>query len=161
VKRNGNGSGNGVSAFESRLLSWTVAIVTVTGIAYWVMKDLMPRTDPYSVLGHPWQPHALAAHVLVAPVVLFALGLIAREHILGGVRNGRGRGRSGLFSAAVAVPVILSGYLLQVVTAPGARRIVALLHLVSGILFALLFAGHLLTARRRRAAAAAGVPPAS
>jgi len=43
---------------ERSWLSWSVAIVTITGAAYWVMKDLMPRTDPFSVLGHPWQPHA-------------------------------------------------------------------------------------------------------
>jgi hypothetical protein len=51
--------------------------------------------------------------------------------------------------------MVLSGYLLQVVTAPEGRRFLGLLHLVSGLLFALLFVAHLVaTAARRRALAA-------
>jgi len=151
----------GMGAWERACLSWSVATVTITGAAYWIMKDLMPRTDPFSVLGHPWQPHALAAHVLLAPLLVFGLGLIARDHILGGVRNGgrAGNGRSGLITVLLAAPMVTSGYGLQVVTSPGARRWMAVIHLATGLVFAAVFAAHLVAARRRRAAARAGVAP--
>jgi hypothetical protein len=152
----------GLGPVERACLSWSVALATVTGIAYWIMKDLMPRSDPFSVLGHPWQPHALAAHVLIAPVVIFSLGLIAREHIFGGLRKGGrgGNGRSGLATVLLAAPMVASGYLLQVITAPGPRRFAALTHLVTGAVFAACFAAHLVMARRRGRAAAARLSPA-
>jgi hypothetical protein len=142
-----------VAAGERAWLSWSVALAAVTGIAYWIMKDLMPRTDPFSVLGHPWQPHALSAHVLLVPMVIFGLGLIARDHIFAGVRkSGRaGNGRSGLVTVLLAAPMVASGYLLQVFTSPGMRRWTALVHLGTGVVFAACFLAHLVVARRRRA----------
>lgn len=142
---------------ERRLLFVSVSATALTGITVWVMKDLLPRRDPFSVLGHPWQPHVLAAHLLIAPAVVFALGLIAREHIVHGWRygrNGDGR-RSGLLTVLWALPMILSGYLLQVVTGDLLRRLLSVGHLVSGLLFTALFLGHLVRAWRRRSAAAA------
>jgi hypothetical protein len=151
-----------VSRFERLLLDLSIALSSVTGAVYFVMKEWMRPRDPFSVLGHPWQPHVLAAHVLAGPAVVFALGLIARDHIVERIVSGKpatGR-RTGLFITSLALPMVLSGYLLQVVTAPAGRRILALLHLVSGLLFALLFVGHLAaTAARRRALAARGGVP--
>jgi hypothetical protein len=145
-----------VTRFERLLLDLSIGLSTLTGAVYYVMKEWMRPRDPFSVLGHPWQPYVLAAHVLVGPLVVFALGLIAREHIVERIVSGRpqtGR-RTGLFISSLALPMVVSGYLLQVVTAPAGRRFLSLLHLVSGLLFALLFVGHLLaTAARRRAAA--------
>ena len=140
---------------ERRLLYVSVSATAITGVTVWIMKDLLPRRDPFSVLGHPWQPHILAAHLLIAPAVVFALGLIAREHIVQGWRfgtNGDGR-RTGLMTVLWALPMILSGYLLQIVTGDTPRRLLSLGHLVSGALFTALFAGHLVRAWRRRAAA--------
>ena len=143
-----------MSRFERWLLNISIAVSTCTGIAYFVMRDFMRRSDPFTVLGHPWQPHVLALHLLAGPWVVFALGLIAREHILERARNSRaGRGRrSGLITIGLAVPMILSGYILQVLTSSSGRRFTGLFHLVSGAGFALLFVGHLWRAARRRGA---------
>jgi len=142
---------------ERRLLYVSVSATALTGVTVWVMKDLLPRRDPFSVLGHPWQPHILAAHLLIAPAVIFALGLIAREHIVQGWRHGRnGDGRrSGLLTVLWALPMILSGYLLQVVTDETLRRVLSVGHLATGLFFTALFLGHLVRAWRRRAATAA------
>jgi hypothetical protein len=141
-----------MSRLERILLHASIALAAASGIVYVVMRDLLPRSDPFSVLGHPWQPHVLAAHVLVAPFFVFALGLIAREHILERVRNGRspaGR-RSGIVTILLALPMIVSGYGVQVVTAPFLRRGLGIAHLASGLAFALLYGVHLLRAYRRR-----------
>jgi len=146
-----------MTRIERWLLDLSIGLSALTGSVYYVMKEWMRPRDPFSVLGHPWQPHVLSAHVLVGPLVIFALGLIAREHIVDRIVSGRpqtGR-RTGLLITSLALPMVLSGYLLQVVTSPGPRRFVSLLHLVSGLLFALLFVSHLVaTAARRRGAAA-------
>jgi len=144
-----------VSRFERLLLDLSIGLSTLTGLVYFAMKEWMRPRDPFSILGHPWQPHVLALHVLAGPVVIFALGLIAREHVFERIVAGRpltGR-KTGLFIAGLALPMVGSGYALQIVTAPAGRRALALLHLASGLLFALLFVGHLLaTAARRRTA---------
>ena len=130
-----------MSTLERWLLNLSTGVATVTGLVYFYMKDVMRGEDPFSVLHHPWQPHALALHVLSGPVVVFALGLIARDHILGrllDVRPHRGR-RAGIVTMSLAAPMITSAYLLQVVSEPSLRRALVWTHLASGSLFALLF----------------------
>jgi len=141
-----------LSRFESLLLNVSIALSAVSGIAYLVMRDLLKRTDPFSVLGHPWQPHALAVHVLVGPVVVFAIGLIVRQHIIERMKNGkRSQGRlSGVMTIGLATPMVASGYLLQVSTSQEWRRILGWAHLATGLLFALLFGAHLVAAAMRR-----------
>ncbi len=48
---------------------------------------------------------------------------------------------------ALALPMIASGYLVQVVTDPAARRVLAGVHIAGGGLYVLLFAGHLVVSR--------------
>lgn len=145
-----------MSRFERLLLDLSIALSALTGLVYFAMKEWMTPRDPFSVLGHPWQPHVLALHVLAGPVVIFALGLIAKDHVFERIVSGRpqtGR-KTGIVIAGLGLPMVASGYALQIVTAPAGRRTLALLHLGAGLLFALLFVGHLLaTAARRRSAA--------
>ena len=144
-----------MSRFENILLQATTWLSTLTGFIFLVMKYGMSSDDPYSVLGHPWQPHFLAAHVLIGPAFVFALGLISREHVVGLFFNDlvpRGR-RSGASTIMLAAPMILSGYLLQVITHPFMRRLLVVLHVAAGILFIAVFALHLAGAARRRRAA--------
>jgi len=149
-----------MTRLESILLQVSTFLSGLSGIAFLVMKYLMKNDDPFSVLGHPWQPHMLAIHVLVSPLVVFALGLISREHILGGYLNGAGRRgrRSGASTILLAAPMILSGYFLQVVTGEIFRQILVIIHVATGLMFAGLFFWHLRAAavRRRRAARIAG-----
>jgi hypothetical protein len=127
---------------------WSAA---VTGGVFWFMKYRLTRDDPFSAVNHPWQPHVLAAHVLVVPLLVFVLGWIAPGHIIGGLSEARPRvRRSGVVVTLLGLPMIGSGYLLQVVTGESLRAWMADLHLVSGALFAALFLAHALTGRRRR-----------
>lgn len=141
-----------MSRLERLLLHGSIALSAWSGIVYVVMRDLIRRSDPYSVLGHPWQPHVLAVHVIVGPFVVFALGLIARDHILDRVRNGRPAGgkRSGVTTVLLAAPMILSGYGVQVVTSPSGRPLLGWTHLATGLAFSLLFGVHLVRSARRR-----------
>jgi hypothetical protein len=156
-----------MSRFESLLLQASTWLSTLTGVLFLGMKYFMKNDDPFSILGHPWQPHMLAAHLLVGPVLVFALGLIARDHVVGRFLNGHRQGgrRTGASTILAAAPMIRSGYVLQVATSEPLRQAVMVLHLASGLLFFVLFLAHLSRAssRRRRAALLAGAdgaPPA-
>ncbi len=136
-----------MSAAEKLLLHLSTFAAAATGLLYLWMKYFLRSDDPFSVVHHPWQPHVLALHVLVAPLLIFALGLIMREHVLDRFRDARPhRSRlSGVGAIGVALPMIASGYLMQVLTDPGPRRILALVHATSGAAFALLYAAHVVT----------------
>lgn len=151
-----------MSRVERRLLDAGVALTALSGLTYYVMKTWMKPRDPDSVLGHPFQPYALAIHVLAAPLLVFALGLVFREHVVEKWRGGPlvpGR-QGGALIVAIALPMVLSGYALQAIASSNGRTLLSDLHLASGVLFALLFALHLAGTRaRRRAAAGRRVDP--
>jgi hypothetical protein len=145
-----------VTRFERLLLHLSTWTTAASGLVYFWMKYLMRSEDPFSAIHHPWQPHMLGLHVLAAPFLVFALGLMTRDHIFGKIRdrgNGRGR-RSGLWTVVVAGPMIASGYLIQVFPDPAPRRALMVTHLAAGCLFALLLLGHVVAARFRSRAAA-------
>jgi hypothetical protein len=138
----------------SRLERWSVwlsAILTsVTGIGLFWAKYLIDNTDPWSVVNHPFQPWLLKAHVLTAPLLIFAVGLIAVKHVWHHYREGLAWGRkSGIVTALSIVPMVLSGYLIQVVTHLGWLRAMAYAHIAFGVVFAAGLAVHQMLVRRR------------
>lgn len=122
--------------FPRRLL-WISSLLTgATGLVYMWMKYLLEPVDAWAVINHPLQPLVLKAHILVAPVMVFAVGLIAGDHIWRhyrqGVRAGR---RSGLLAMGVFVPMVLTGYLIQAVTHVTWLQAVAWSHMITGMLY--------------------------
>jgi hypothetical protein len=143
-----------------RVLVWSsTAAVAGTGLIYGAMKYLMRPTDEFAIVNHPLQPLVLKLHILIAPVLVFALGMIAVSHILPRLRSRRIR-RTGLVASLVVAPLVPSGYLLQAITGVGALRVIGLAHLGLGIVFAIAAAGHARAARKRgRSATGIGVAP--
>lgn len=107
-------------------------------LRYWggVQGDFGPEPSP-------WQPFWQHAHVLAAPVLLFALGVAVRGHVQGMLNRGVRRGRRiGLILLVISVPLVLGGYAVQVVTAAGARNALGWSHAALGALFVALYAFH-------------------
>lgn len=103
-----------MTRFEAWLLHVSTILVSGTGLVYaWMIWFVRP-SDPYSVVNHPLQPQVQHAHVLVAPLLVFAAGLIWQRHIWAHWRDGVRRGRrSGIGMIFTLVPMVASGYLLQ------------------------------------------------
>jgi hypothetical protein len=123
----------------------------LTGAAYaFFAYALHPPKDSFSVVNHPWQPHALHAHVLAAPVGVLAVGLLLRQHVIARLANPgfRRSRRSGILLAALAAPMIVSGYLLQVMTSEGGLLAARITHWVTGAAWILGWLFHLRSARR-------------
>ena len=141
------------------MLNLSTVIVGLSGIVYGIMKYLMTPVDPYAVVNHPMQPWVLDIHVLAAPLMVFAVGLIAQDHIVTQLKKRQKTGRlSGLLALWCLFPMVATGYLIQVVTNETARPIFVGIHLSTGGLYLILFAAHLIIARRsavRRKEAAA------
>lgn len=121
----------------------SVAAVGVTGVVYGVMKYFLVGGNPDSPLGSPWQPAVLKAHILAAPVAVFALALIFRAHAIVRLRNGEPTGRgSGIGLVATAAPLVFSGYLVQVFVGGDARRWCGWIHAGIGVAFVAAYFGH-------------------
>ena len=131
----------------SRLERWLVHLSTLlvggTGLVYAVMKYGMEPADPFSVVNHPLQPYMLSLHLVSAPLLVLAVGVIWKGHIAGGWRSGSLRGRfSGAGLVLTFLPMAFSGYLLQAATSLPWRRTWLIVHLASSGIWLLMFVGH-------------------
>ncbi|MGH9457341.1 MAG: hypothetical protein ACRD2J_06825, partial [Thermoanaerobaculia bacterium] len=114
------------------LVHLSIAAIAITGVVFFVMKYMMETDDPFAVANHPWQPHVLAAHVVAAPLAVFALGWLWNAHIRPKwVGGGKARRRSGLSGMWLLAPMILSGVLIQVATAEWFRTAMEWTHWIS------------------------------
>lgn len=139
-----------MTAFEKNAVWSTTAATAVTGIGLWVTKYMAESSDPWAVINHPLQPWFLKIHILVAPLMIFAVGMITMRHIWAHLKSGLPRARkSGLSALYIGVPMVVSGYLIQTVTQTGLLTALAYVHIVTGLAFCVGFALHQVAATRR------------
>ncbi len=106
-------------------------------------QHLGGSSDPWALVNHPLEPWLLKIHILVAPVFVFAVGLITIRHVLMHIRARIRRGRlSGLAMVWLMIPMVGSGYLIQVVSTEGWLTGLAIAHIVTGAIFLLAIAAH-------------------
>jgi hypothetical protein len=122
-------------------LGWS--LTALSGLVYGAVKYFLVSPDADSRLSRPWQPTVLAVHVIAAPVAVFGIGLLFRRHALARISRGEREGRrTGVWMTWLAVPVALSGYVLQALIGDAARRWTGWLHAGVGLLFAAAYAAH-------------------
>jgi len=125
-------------------LHLSVALTTLTGSAFALMKYFMKSDDEFAVINHPMQPWMLAAHVVLAPLLLFLLGWTFSNHMLPKLRFGDGRNRrTGLATMYLIAPMTLSAYLLQIATNDPLRQAMAAAHWVTSAVFVVGYGVHL------------------
>ena len=146
---------------EKVLIHGPTWAVTGTGLVYGWMKYFMHNDDPFSVVNHPWQPMALSWHVMAAPLLVFAMGLIAQDHILARIKDEPPvpSRRTGLMGALLVVPMILSGYGLQVASEVLTRKILVGVHVGTSAVFMLVYVVHVFLSRRALKATKAAAEP--
>ncbi len=132
-----------MSAFEKWSV-WVTSLLTgLTGVGYFWAKYLNEPATDFSVVNHPLEPWFLKAHILVSPLLLLAVGMILFRHVWrhyrSGIRWGR---RSGIVTGLILLPMVATGYLIQVLTAAGWVRAMALSHIGFGALYLVGIAVH-------------------
>jgi hypothetical protein len=153
-----------MSPFERFLLWGSTAVVGLSGLAFLWMKYFVVPEDPYAIVNHPWQPFFLKLHILSAPVLVFAVGVVFLRHVWRQFRSGRPGGRrTGVTVVLVLVPMVFTGYLLQTVASRDALRWIAWIHIATSVAYVLAIGGHQLrtlavqaASRRGRGAEPAG-----
>ena len=132
-----------MNLFERILLWGSSLLVGVSGILYALMKYLMTTDSPYAVVNHPLQSLVLKIHIVSAPLLVFAIGVVFMRHIWDQWRSGLPRGRvSGLWTLLTLVPMAFSGYLIQSVTHDGWLLALIVVHVVTGGAYLVGFIAH-------------------
>lgn len=138
---------------EARFLHASTLLVGVTGAVYgWMRYFVEPDPESFSVVGHPWEPELQSAHVLLAPLLLFACGIVWRAHVWARMRSGfRPRRPTGLALAIALGPMVLSGYAIQVSVSDAWRTTWIVVHVATSVLWVLAYGLHQLSRRGREA----------
>jgi len=113
-----------------------------TGLVYAWMRYLVTPTDEWAVVNHPLQPLVQHLHVLAAPLLVFAVGLIWGGHVVAKLRNGRPNRAAGIGLVALFLPMAASGYLLQVAVDPEWRRHWIWVHVAASLAWIVTFVVH-------------------
>jgi hypothetical protein len=134
---------------------WSSSVLTfVTGVIYLWLKYGLETDDPFAVINHPWQPVVLKIHILVAPLLVFSVGMVALRHVWRHLQSGSREGRrSGLIALVTLGPMIATGYLIQAITDEGWLRAMAWSHIGLGLLYGIGLLAHQFAAGGRKARA--------
>ena len=118
-------------------------LVGGTGVVYGVMRYFLEPSDPFSVVNHPWQPHFQHLHILLAPVLVFVVGLSWQRHIQPRLRRrDMSRYSTGIGLVFSLAPMVASGYLIQTTVDPAWRKIWVGVHLAASGLWLLGYVIH-------------------
>lgn len=134
---------------EARALHISTAVVGISGLIYgWMRYFATPDPDSFSVVNHPWQPDLRDWHLLTAPLLVFACGLVWRSHVwLRFKAKFRARRRTGITLAALVAPMVVSGYALQVAVEEFWRDAWIVTHVATSVLWLATYCVHQLAPR--------------
>lgn len=137
----------------SRVAAWfvhgSVLLAGATGLVYGWMRYLVEPADEWAIVNHPLEPEVKALHILLVPPLLFGCGILWRSHVWGRIRSGYPHRRlTGILLAALLLPMVASGYLLQVAEAEGWKVAWMWTHGLSSSLWLVLYVVHQLRPRR-------------
>lgn len=119
-------------------------LVSVSGLVYLAMKWGMTTDDPFALVNHPWQPGMLTVHVFTAPLFVAACGMLFRSHVLRKIMTpSLHNRRSGWVSVVSFAVMALSGYCIQIASTPEGVSASIWIHVVSGLVFIVGYAVHL------------------
>jgi hypothetical protein len=147
----------------TRAEAWCVhaagALVGGTGLVYGWMRYFAEPADPFSLVNHPAEPLWHSAHIVFAPLLVFACALVWRDHVWARFRSrSRTRRRTGLVLAATLGPMIASGYLLQVSVEECWRTTWLAVHLATSLVWLPCYVGHHTLAHTHRPLTDSEVP---
>lgn len=130
-------------ALERWSLYLGALLTGLSGLAYGWLRYFGQVQGEFGIEPHPLQGLVQHLHVLAAPLLLFALGMMVRGHLYtklkAGTREGR---RTGIGLGFLILPMVGAGYLVQVVTVPTWRLSFAWVHGVASLLFLIGYLGH-------------------
>jgi hypothetical protein len=126
---------------------WSLHIAALatagTGLMDGLLRWFGERAGEFGPEPHPWLGPTQHLHVLVAPLLVFALGVMVRGHLWSRLQAGAEGRRTGLGAAWLMAPMVFSGVGIQVVTSPAWRSGLGWTHGIASCVFLLAYFAHL------------------
>jgi hypothetical protein len=132
-----------MNRFERWCLHLAALATAGTGLMDGLLRWFGERPGEFGPEVHPWLGTAQHLHVLVAPILVFTLGMMVRGHLWSRLQSGAEGRRTGLGAAILIAPMVISGVGIQVVTSPVWRSGMAWTHGTASGAFLLAYFGHL------------------
>lgn len=131
----------------SRFVAWSIHVSALvlggTGLVYGWLRYFTVDENEFAVYNHPSEPALRDVHILIAPLALFLWGLIWRTHVWARFRSGmRHRRKTGIALLVLILPMVFSGYGLQVAVEEGVRDFWIVTHAVTGTAWIVLYGVH-------------------
>ncbi|MDE0904334.1 MAG: hypothetical protein OSB42_06860 [Planctomycetota bacterium] len=131
----------------SRTVAWMIHLSAVllggTGLVYGWLRYFTDPVDEFAIYNHPAEPGLRDVHLLIAPLCLFLWGMIWRSHAWNRFRAGMKKRRTtGIALMVLLLPMVLSGYLLQVSVNETLRQVWVVTHAITGTAWILLYVLH-------------------
>lgn len=133
-----------MTSLERWSLHAAALLTAGTGAADGGLRWFGQRMGEFGPEPSPWLGRIQHLHVMVAPLLVFTLGVLVRGHLRARLRTAPGGRATGLALAAFIAPMVLSGYAVQVAVDPAWRAACSWSHGISAGLFLLAYAGHVL-----------------
>ena len=132
-----------MSNSERKFILVTIYASVLSGVIYGILKFFFKVQGPYGEMANPWQSDLQHIHIIVSPFVLFAIGLMWKNHIWLRITTGFKKLRkTGLMLTFLLFVMVLSGYFYQSSTNENSLKIWQWTHIISSSLWTLLFAFH-------------------
>jgi hypothetical protein len=114
-----------------------------TGLLYGALRYFGQTQGEFGPAPHPLQAPLQHLHVLLVPLLVFALGLAVRGHASGMLQHHVTRGRkSGLALLGLIVPMVFGGYAIQLAASSTAHSVWAWAHGLGSLAFAAAYTAH-------------------
>jgi uncharacterized membrane protein len=134
---------------DRKLTHFSNYLVSIVGIAYWLVKTFATRQTEFGPMSHPIQPYFQYAHILTVPLLVFTIGVIFHTHIYLKIKNDdHANWVSGYSLIITFIIMTMSGYFLQTAIIGANRKICIWVHLVSSAIWVLAYLFHHIKGRK-------------
>ena len=138
-----------LQSWEKILFNAGIVVVSGTGIVLFYMKYCMSPMDEYAVINHPWQPLILKLHIIFSPLLLLQLGYLLAIHAIPFLKKKiKAALKTGFFIIVFILPMVISGYGIQVVNDDFWLSVMSILHISFSFIFLVLYLLHYLVSKR-------------
>ena len=128
---------------EARFSHIANIFVGGTGLIWLWMRYLLEPEDEFALINHPWEPMTEKIHLITAPLLVFAIGIIWRTHVINKIEQRSSlRRKSGSILCGLFFPMTISAYCLQTAQDEFARNFWLVTHLATGVLWIGFYLGH-------------------
>lgn len=117
-------------------------LTVLHGLIYFIVKYYMQVESPYGERPHWSQGYIQSIHIFLSPLLVFAIGMLWKDHIVMKFKHSARKRGSGITLFIICAVMIFSGYGIQSFYEETTKAVQTWAHLISSFLFVVAYAIH-------------------